>query len=1066
MSIRAYASALVLVVVVMGSSGGCSDDQPDRGPAAAEPLREDPLVGPLRALEAESQRPAEVRFEHGFPTSVAGRFATTGDNPMERAHAFIDAHRDLYGQASDHLALLARRTSGLNDESVLLYQLYDGIEVYGGEIAVHLADDFVIASVGQLLTADTELSLVPELTAQQALEQLRIDLGRPMAAAIHEITLVIFAPALQPSAGPMDSEPPASPSLAWRIVLDDAQYIVDAHDAKVLVRDAHSNDALDAYDLGIFAWVPEPPPSMISHGILTADESMVQADWTSDAQVATLFDASSPVWSAYDALGIAGWDAEGVQLEMFIHEDIADQGGAEWNPFYGYLRFSDEYTANDVLGHEYTHAVIDHYSKLAYHDESGALNESLADTMGNLIENEDWLCAEDAPIGAIRDQNNPPHFGDPDVYLAYVDTENDHGGVHTNSGIISKASVLLTGGGVHNGITVVGVDRERSRMLHVRLITGLTKNADFAQARDLAVALSTEWATQTASTTWTAVNACEVRNAFAAVGIGYSTDHDCDGTLDSPDFDDDNDGVPDGSDNCPGVQNPSQKNSGLFDLQGDACDSDDDNDGVHNAIDNCSMPNPNQADADHDGIGDACDDIDGDGVENEDDNCPDEANADQNDSDRDGIGDVCEPDYDGDGLFGNEDDNCPFVSNADQVDGDEDGLGDACDPCTAVDSPASGWTAGNAEIGLDPQPFLPDGDGDGIPDACDTGSRARAPQTGLKVDGTTQTIDLLPSTSDDVASMPIPICVGDCAEWLHHWIVQLDIGGAPDGIPMYVRDDLGQLLAFSGPPRTTSSRATLLRFAAQGGRRYRLYSDLPAGFAGASFTLTARAGTNLPAPTPCTNAIDCDDGSACSSDLCDAGVCSHGVVDGDGDGFAATALGACGSDCNDDDAAIHPGASDGCGGGDEDCDGTSDEDETVTCHEDRDADGYGSDVTVSACGPCPTGYVPDAMAGDCFDDTSSTAPGASVFPGQTGFFRATYCNGAVCSFDYDCSGQEEPEIEAIYAACSGPIGACMGSGWVGSAPACGATGSYQACNDDTGLCMAARSPTMPTQLCH
>ena len=66
-------------------------------------------------------------------------------------------------------------------------------------------------------------------------------------------------------------------------------------------------------------------------------------------------------------------------------------------------------------------------------------------------------------------------------------------------------------------------------------------------------------------------------------------------------------------------------------------------------------PNPDQADGDDDGVGDACD------------NCPVTPNADQLDGDSDGVGDVC--------------DNCPDVANPDQADGDGDGSGDACDRC-------------------------------------------------------------------------------------------------------------------------------------------------------------------------------------------------------------------------------------------------------------------------------------------------------------------------------------------------------------------------------------------------
>jgi hypothetical protein len=77
-----------------------------------------------------------------------------------------------------------------------------------------------------------------------------------------------------------------------------------------------------------------------------------------------------------------------------------------------------------------------------------------------------------------------------------------------------------------------------------------------------------------------------------------------------------------------------------------AVTEDDDADGVAAVIDNChSVPNPDQADTDGDGVGDACndaEDADGDEYRDDLDICPELPDA-QLDRDGDGVGDACDP---------------------------------------------------------------------------------------------------------------------------------------------------------------------------------------------------------------------------------------------------------------------------------------------------------------------------------------------------------------------------------------------------------------------------------------
>lgn len=116
----------------------------------------------------------------------------------------------------------------------------------------------------------------------------------------------------------------------------------------------------------------------------------------------------------------------------------------------------------------------------------------------------------------------------------------------------------------------------------------------------------------------------------------------------------------------------------VFDVDGDGIivrdgSGDEDEDGVVDGEDNCPcVDNPDQVDTDLDGEGDACYgdldlDLDRDGVDNYEDNCTLAANANQHDWDNDGIGDVCDGDLDGDGVL-NENDSCQFTPVGDVMD--------------------------------------------------------------------------------------------------------------------------------------------------------------------------------------------------------------------------------------------------------------------------------------------------------------------------------------------------------------------------------------------------------------
>ncbi|MBN3553868.1 peptidase M4 family protein [Fictibacillus nanhaiensis] len=178
----------------------------------------------------------------------------------------------------------------------------------------------------------------------------------------------------------------------------------------------------------------------------------------------------------------------------------------------------------DVVAHELTHAVTDFSSDLVYQNESGALNESLSDIFGTLVEhhtnnNPDYEIGEDIYTpnkagDALRSMSDPTKYGDPDHYSVRYTGTSDNGGVHINSGIINKAAYLLAVGGTHYGVTVPAIGNQKVGAIYYRANTVyLTASSNFSQARAALV--------QSASDLYgaTSPEVAAVKKSYDAIGV-------------------------------------------------------------------------------------------------------------------------------------------------------------------------------------------------------------------------------------------------------------------------------------------------------------------------------------------------------------------------------------------------------------------------------------------------------------------------------------------------------------------------------------------------------------------
>lgn len=194
-------------------------------------------------------------------------------------------------------------------------------------------------------------------------------------------------------------------------------------------------------------------------------------DPVQDLAVNQAYEATGATWTMYsECFGRDSIDGEGLILTSSVHFDRA-YANAFWDG--AQMVFGDgdgeifgSFTAPiDVTGHELTHGVTQYTAGLAYEGQSGALNESISDVFGSLTKQHhlgqstagaDWLIGAGlfrpgVQGVALRSMKAPgtayddPRLGtdpQPDHMSGYIETEEDNGGVHLNSGIPNRAFYL------------------------------------------------------------------------------------------------------------------------------------------------------------------------------------------------------------------------------------------------------------------------------------------------------------------------------------------------------------------------------------------------------------------------------------------------------------------------------------------------------------------------------------------------------------------------------------------------------------------------------------------------
>ncbi|SFD37186.1 neutral peptidase B [Bacillus sp. UNCCL81] len=196
----------------------------------------------------------------------------------------------------------------------------------------------------------------------------------------------------------------------------------------------------------------------------------------------------------------------------------------------------------DVTGHEMTHGVIEKSGvNLTYKNESGAINESLADIFGTFVEiystkENEWEMGEDVYTptkpgdGGLRSLKDPgsvrvstkymPSGYYPDTYAERYLGAEDNGGVHINSGINNKAAYLISQGGTNEGYTIKGVGVTTAEKIYYRALTKyLTASSGFKEMREAAVQAARDLYPDNKTTGAPSAQTKAVMDAYSSVGV-------------------------------------------------------------------------------------------------------------------------------------------------------------------------------------------------------------------------------------------------------------------------------------------------------------------------------------------------------------------------------------------------------------------------------------------------------------------------------------------------------------------------------------------------------------------
>lgn len=260
------------------------------------------------------------------------------------------------------------------------------------------------------------------------------------------------------------------------------------------------------------------PGSVVKRGWFGWDRGAVSAH----ANTAVVYDYYE------DVLGRTSFDGAGAPITVSLRYNpglpiFGGYANAFWDPGLQQFGYGDSgylQSALDIVGHEFTHAVVDYVvgegGAVLDYGEPGALNEAYADILGALIEGKSgqdrWLIGEDAGQRYLRNLANPASRSTPQgVYRAHYANRytgsGDEGGEHVNSTIFSHAAYKMM-----TAVATGGISDETWATVFYQSLYRLSPGAVFVDGRAAVLSAATAQG-------FTNVQLDAISAAFDSVGI-------------------------------------------------------------------------------------------------------------------------------------------------------------------------------------------------------------------------------------------------------------------------------------------------------------------------------------------------------------------------------------------------------------------------------------------------------------------------------------------------------------------------------------------------------------------